>query len=393
MRFSLEALQAGPGDSLIVHYGDPPLFILVDGGPKPTYSKVLRKRLDALKDKWQDMDTQKLIIDLLLISHIDDDHIAGIVELLSDMCTREAVGPLPYLIQTVWHNSFDDLIGRGADALQRKLASAATSPPGHRHQPAMLSAGVVASVNQGREIRRLARQLGIPLNSGFESLILATDDRPATLEIAAGLRLRVLGPTEGRLRALQSHWEKMVRRLQDSETNDARLVEYVDRSVSNLSSIIVLLEAKVGQDTKRMLLTGDARGDDLLEMIDEYQLAPGGRLHVDVFKIPHHGSDRNADPKLFELVTADHYVISANGAHGNPDPPLIKWILDARRGDKFKIHMTNAVMVDPKTGQDIAAEVRGIMTTTPHTGGEIVWPSAGQASVTIDLDSAQPVDY
>jgi len=30
--------------------------------------------------------------------------------------------------------------------------------------------------------------------------------------------------------------------------------------------------------------------------------------------IPHHGSDRNVDPEFFKRVTADHYIVSGNGA-------------------------------------------------------------------------------
>jgi len=393
MRFSLETLQAGRGDSLIVHYGDPPRFIVIDGGPASTYAPVLRPRLDALKQRWQDADTEKLLIDLLLISHIDDDHVGGVIRLLNDLQTAEEKGnPLPYLVETIWHNSFDDLLGRGAEALHSRLASTADAivAGGQAGALDVLSAGVITSVTQGREVRRLARQLGIPLNSGFESLILAAQDEPKILQLMEGLTLRVLGPTERRLRALHREWEKVVRKLH--ERDEADLAAFVDRSVSNLSSIIVLLEANVGAQTKRMLLTGDARGDDLLKMIQEYGLARNDSLHVDIFKVPHHGSDRNSAPELFQAVTADHYVISANGEHGNPDPPVIRWILEARAGKEFKIHLTNSTMVDPKSGKDIASEVRDVLGASSADPSTIVWPAAGQPSFLIDLGS-QPVDY
>lgn len=394
MRFSLEALQAGRGDSLIVHYGQgsPGRFIVIDGGPDPTYKNVLRPRLDALKGACQDPYTEKLLIDLLLVSHIDDDHIAGVVKLLQALQRAEEEGdPLPFLIQTIWHNSFDDLLGRGAEELQDKLAQTASATlaglgGGHLDQ---LSAGVIASVKQGREVRRLARQLGIPLNSGFDDLVVAGESSPTTLQIAERIRLQVLGPTQRRLRELQREWEKVVRRLH--ERDEASLAAFVDRSVSNLSSIVILLEAQIGQRTARMLLTGDARGDDLLKMIDEYRLAPAGKLHVDIFKIPHHGSDRNSDPKLFQVVTADHYVISANGEHGNPDPPVIEWILASRPAGTFKIHLTNSTLFDPKTGADIATAIDSVLANSGAPPGTIVWPAPGQPSIVIDL--GEPLGY
>jgi beta-lactamase superfamily II metal-dependent hydrolase len=58
-------------------------------------------------------------------------------------------------------------------------------------------------------------------------------------------------------------------------------------------------------------------------------MEPGGRLHVDILKIPHHGSARNATGGLFDHITADVYVISADGRHGNPDPETLDWLMKA----------------------------------------------------------------
>ena len=44
-----------------------------------------------------------------------------------------------------------------------------------------------------------------------------------------------------------------------------------------------------------MLLTGDARGDDVLAGLREAGLLRRSPLHVDVLKLPHHGSDRNVE--------------------------------------------------------------------------------------------------
>ena len=90
-----------------------------------------------------------------------------------------------------------------------------------------------------------------------------------------------------------------------------------------------------------MLLTGDARGDHIINGLENANLMSGGRIHVDVFKIPHHGSSRNADLALYEKITADHYVISANGEHENPDPETFEWIAKARGDDPYTIPPDN----------------------------------------------------
>jgi beta-lactamase superfamily II metal-dependent hydrolase len=92
------------------------------------------------------------------------------------------------------------------------------------------------------------------------------------------------------------------------------------------------------------LLTGDGRGDHLLQGLERAGLlSPEGTLHVDLLKVPHHGSDRNVTKEFFETVTADIYVVSANGKHDNPDLITLKWMVEAAKeqGRAIEIFATN----------------------------------------------------
>ena len=53
-------------------------------------------------------------------------------------------------------------------------------------------------------------------------------------------------------------------------------------------------------------------------------------MHVDLLKVPHHGSSNNLDDEFFERITADHYVFSGDGEHGNPERESLEMLLDAR---------------------------------------------------------------
>jgi glyoxylase-like metal-dependent hydrolase (beta-lactamase superfamily II) len=77
--FTLEALQAAHGDSLILHYGPltNPRFILVDGGPKGIFKASLQPRLMEIHAA---RGGGVLEIRLMMVSHIDDDHITGILD-------------------------------------------------------------------------------------------------------------------------------------------------------------------------------------------------------------------------------------------------------------------------------------------------------------------------
>lgn len=384
MIFTLEALQAGKGDSLILHYGKPdsPRFIVIDGGPAGIYDGFLRPRLEKLHKKWK-RDDDKLHLDMLMVSHIDDDHINGVIEWMKEI---EAGREVPCNISTLWYNSFDGVLGNAANELKSRVASAADATleeAGESHGMTRMAAAVIASVKQGRILRERADALGIPLNGGFKGLVMADDSGKATITRGSGLKLHVIGPSLARLRALQEDWDKHVRANPDPVV----AASFADRSVANLSSIVVVAELQ-GQ---RMLLTGDARGDDILKGLEAGGfLDANGAAHFSVLKMPHHGSNRNMTKGWLEKITADHYVISANGEHGNPDVDTITWICEARGDDRYAIHMTNEEMVDPKDGRDIGKLVKKELKALPGAGRKVVFRDAG-ASIRVDL--LDRVDY
>jgi hypothetical protein len=95
-----------------------------------------------------------------------------------------------------------------------------------------------------------------------------------------------------------------------------------------------------------MLLTGDARGDKIIEGLQLVGLLGGddnSTIHVDLLKVPHHGSSNNLERNFFKRITADHYVFSGNGEHGNPEREALEMLYDARGSAKFTVHLTYPV--------------------------------------------------
>jgi hypothetical protein len=177
---------------------------------------------------------------------------------------------------------------------------------------------------------------GAPLHG-----LVAADNGGLTVDLGTGFSLMVLAPDRARIEALHQEWDAVLRKAA-AKTKQAALAEaaaYLDRSVYNLSSIVLLARSEAAT----MLLTGDARGDDILRALERADLLSGGRLHLDLLKMPHHGSVRNVDQDFFDAVTADHYLVSADGKYENPDNETLQLILNARRHDEFIIHMTNEV--------------------------------------------------
>lgn len=358
MLFTLEALQAKHGDSLILHYGKPksPKMIVIDGGPSGVYKASLRPRLDELKAARSP--NEALSIRMLMISHLDDDHINGVLALLNELANKQGREELPYDIVTLWHNSFDDIIGteNDADELVASLKNAkpvATGGALAAGLPVSLSGGAIAaSVGQGRDVRNNATTLGLSVNDPFQKLVSAPVKGKKTVTIGDGLKFTVIGPLQERVEELQIEWNAVIKEkgLAKNEQGRSLAAAFLDGSVFNLSSICVLAEA----GGKKMLLTGDARGDHILVgLTGAGLLKKKGTFHVDLLKLPHHGSDRNVETDFFRQITADHYVISADGRHGNPEVSTLQMISEARGKDKFTVHLTNS---EPRLTKFFASE-------------------------------------
>ncbi len=400
MIFTLEALRAKHGDCLLLHYGsaDDPRFALIDGGPAGVWQESLRPRLEALRLDRRPGGT--LEIPLVMVSHIDDDHVNGLLRLTKELVERQQDGARPpYRIGSLWHNGFDDLLGNRPDELARPAAAAVIGAAALADQPPDLPAEVVrrhpgalvlASVAQGRQLRLDAERLGLAINApgGTGGLLIADGGEPVPFD--DGLELTLIGPSRRRLVDLQEEWDEFLERRGLGRVEPVEAAAFTDRSVFNLASVVVL--ATTGEpDGPTMLLTGDARGDDVLEGLTAAGLLDdGGTLHVDLLKVPHHGSDRNVTTDFFRIVTADHYVISGDGKHGNPELATFEMLLEARRDDDrpYTLYLT----YDPEEMIDDypVEELRGLLEREREAGREVevVTAGEGEGGVMVELGEA-----
>src|SRR5438128_2682926 len=94
----IELLPAAHGDAIWIEYGNPkaPRRIVIDGGPAPTYENGLKRRIEAVA-------RGKRHIDLLVVTHIDADHIDGGILLL------QQAAALGTRVDEVWFNGWRHL--------------------------------------------------------------------------------------------------------------------------------------------------------------------------------------------------------------------------------------------------------------------------------------------
>ena len=343
--FTLEVRRARKGDCLLLHYGskDDPGLGLIDGGPSNIYKPHLKPRLNQIRKTRGLASDAPLPVDFLMVSHIDDDHIKGVLDLTKELLEAKAAHqPLALRIKSVWHNTFDDIIGNSP----KELTAAVTPQFGAASLYGEVDvdgldpdvAKVLASVGQGFRLRDDTKVgLRLRINPEFAGKLVIAEKKGKQIDMGKSLKFTVIGPMNDEVVALQKAHDEFLTK-QEKKT-EAALAAFTDPSVANLSSLVVL--AEVGK--KRMLLTGDARGDKILaglELVGLLKKDGKSTIHVDVLKAPHHGSDRNIDPIFFRRITADHYVFSGNGEHGNPERETLQMLLDERGNEDFTIHLT-----------------------------------------------------
>ncbi|WP_406334889.1 ComEC/Rec2 family competence protein [Streptomyces sp. NBC_00203] len=305
IRFTM--MPGEDGDCLLLEYGDDTFVrrILVDGGRSGTYP-LIKPTLAGLDG----------LVDLLVVTHVDQDHILGVLALMDDPDRSVEFAD-------VWFNGFDQLLdSEGFGAVDgEKLTSAL-----------------------------LAQK--VPWNDAFGGRSVEVGRELAWFD--DGSTMDVLSPDRGQLERLAPVWSAECAKnglipgrdpdelppVEGFEHFGAPNVEQLaaspfkpDTSKTNLTSIGLLFEF----EDKRIVLTGDADDRRLVASIRPLAEAAGGRLHLDVLKVAHHGSDHNLSNELLGLIDCDRYLISTSGArHGHPNEIAVARILQ-HGGDEKEI--------------------------------------------------------
>lgn len=329
----LRIVQAEFGDCLILEYGTSSdrKYILIDGGPASNYDNHLRNELRRIK-------TSGGSLELAVSSHVDNDHIIGLLDFVTELRQQKADGkPGTISLKGFWHNTFSSTIDTSnkiQTGFRNLMANAGSASKN------MLVASIsLNGIGEANKVRLACKAMNIPVNPGFPHDLITVEEatKPITFD---NLTLRIVGPTKENLEELRLEWEEWIKKHEEIIGEDPAVAAAADRSVPNLSSIMFVAEA----DGKKILFTGDGRGDHLVQGLTKSGLLKkGGTFHVDYLKMPHHGSDRNVSREFFKIVTADKYIISANGRYDNPDLDALEWILESanERGITVEIIVTN----------------------------------------------------
>jgi beta-lactamase superfamily II metal-dependent hydrolase len=293
--FEVKLIQAEHGESILVSYGQDPIrHILVDGGPASSLPNLLEV-LAATRANGI------LILEAIVVTHYDFDHIGGIIALLEQL-------PDWLSINDIWFNGHKHLLPR--DLL------------GPQHSDALAD---------------LIMRHRLPWNNAFQGRA-ARARSFESIELPGGMSVWVLSPTEKELAALAKQSPAGLLKNDDLTPRDrlgrqdnwppppfSSLVTTrspPDRSTSNASSIALLLN----YSHKQVLLSGDSHAEVVCGSLARYW--PGQKLKLDLLKVSHHGSQANTSEDFLRRINCKRFAFSTNGKiHAHPDQVLIARII------------------------------------------------------------------
>jgi hypothetical protein len=302
-------VKAGSGDCFWIEcgavVGQASFRVVIDGGDD---RKTIIRRLKDTKARNQP-------IDLWIVTHTDEDHILGVLELKELGDVRE-----------VWFNSPHPGSGAGDAVLSYRqgndLAKSLVGPPPRPWNKTVFESGPVQTAPGGSPPQ-------YPFRHG---------------------RIKVLGPKPELVSELFEDWasatlgeRKPPHRDEARPPIDDDLVKRLaaekdkpeDGAITNRACIIVLIEFDEGPNgPARYLFAGDTPPSIVLDALRNLQTVAtsNGGFKLDGFKLSHHGSDRSSSKKLFQALDCPDYYISTNGRkHGLPnDPAIAKAIVHGR---------------------------------------------------------------
>lgn len=343
----LNLFPALNGDCILVEYVEY-RYILIDGGYVDTYKTYLLPRLIEIAANGG-------VIDVIVVTHIDSDHISGIIKLFEE-------DKLPISIGEIWYNGYRHVQSVAIVSEQDEIFA---------HKNICKETNVInpksISAKQGCTLSTLIARKGLLWNGPTKG-----NTMKGLISYSLGdATIHILSPNNDDISNVELFWKK--RLIKDGLLSKAHSNEYwddafefclskekpgfhfhkkkvsksydlikikeeayvPDDSATNGSSIAFVLEV----EGKRILFLGDAHAETIVESLITLYGEKNAPFRFDAVKLSHHGSFNNNSPKLLEIITCDNWLISTNGdKYDHPDLPTLAHIITNKNNNAPKLY-------------------------------------------------------
>ncbi|MCT4614457.1 MAG: hypothetical protein N4A49_06240 [Marinifilaceae bacterium] len=310
----------GNGDAILIQneFNSKHTNILIDGGKernKLRYNKMRNEVLKLIENG------AKGNLDLVIVSHSDDDHIGGILNMAED----DKIKPL--IKKYIFHSEKNISDYLEEDYLNKEKYPVNASSKGT----------VKSSFRQDLELTQILQKSG----KWDERINLAGEKINYN-----NFKLTVLSPTVEKLELLQAHWKikkdeyykesGMVKSSDRSKCTFDYDIEFKDfdfdtievtedNSPVNGASIAFVYEDNV---TKGLFLS-DAHPTVIIQSLKTFVQEGNDRIKFDFVKLSHHGSKKNLTQELLDLIDCENFIITANAnkTHCHPSKQTLAMII------------------------------------------------------------------
>lgn len=295
----IEPLKAEHGDAIVIRFGSEvnKAIIVIDGGPVSC--------ADRIADYYDSLG----YIDLLILTHYDEDHIGGLLEYIGRHTKdkSELIGEI--WVNGAWVINFDKDENVSSYDNAYNLASC---------------------INRMKD-KGIIKSLVYNINNSMDDVKYE------------GFALSILTPNSSYLEMLGNEFKRYVdehgladdpdtdeqvsygRTLKDSQKSLETLADEkhkANTTFMNKTSISFILYA----EGKSIMMLGDADINDVVKKLTDMGYSKGKPIHLDLVKLSHHGSKGNINKKFLEIIDCNYFLFTTNGGTGGAYHPDRKTI-------------------------------------------------------------------
>ncbi|MCX8532163.1 ComEC/Rec2 family competence protein [Chryseobacterium luquanense] len=302
LKTQLLVLPAHHGDSLIIKTFDKyknEFNIVIDGGTAKTFDETLKKELRKIP-----------LINILVLSHIDSDHIAGLIKFLKNFHFN------PNQVGEYWFNSKNI-----------KLISYSEN----------------ISFSQAIDFEQLLIEKGEIKEKLQNNVVVGY--KPT---LPDGIEIEIISPSQEIIDHLYKKWDDLsdefskkitdinISSLKTSQIDRGSLLQLakfddkpeksITSDIVNSSSIAFIFKTF----DMSVLFLSDSHPTFVESVLRSKGYSEANKLNVDFVKVSHHGSKNNTTTSLLDIIDCDKFIISTNGGnawHTHPDRETIARIL------------------------------------------------------------------
>lgn len=379
MRTILKTFQSGAGDCIffLLQEGDRQYNLMIDCGD---YTPAIKEYVEVDLGKR---------INLLIVTHIDEDHIHGVEQMITE--TQDL------FIGKIIFNSYERPQGQPetllTDFQKKRIASIQSE------LNCVFRDAIETQVSATQAIIGLSKTIldNPALRDKWERGYTALDARKE-MDLNEWGTIKILAPTINELKMLDEKFRSVLFNelfveddnvvLSDSESLYEMLIRYAElhdkEPVDDLPTATKSLEERLKQaaeapqkessitpankaslafvwekNDKKVLFLGDAKPSLVVKGLLAHYPKEGFPLVFEAIKVAHHGSHYNTTESLLDLIDSEHYFITGGEEGVRPsEAALGRILLRNQKGEVAKrtLHVNYKTTLTEQLSKDIALQ-------------------------------------